>query len=76
MAKVWSTGTESGTNVLDLNFADAKTGESKTVIRETTKAWVFHRQQPGSKINRSGLVNAQAGNTSIITMLRASYYAR
>jgi dipeptidyl-peptidase-4 len=31
---------------LDLNFADAKTGESKTVIRETTKAWVATIDNP------------------------------
>ena len=31
---------------LDLNFADAKTGESKTVLKETTKAWVATIDNP------------------------------
>ena len=31
---------------LDLNFADAKTGESKTVVKETSKAWVATNDNP------------------------------
>ena len=31
---------------LDLNFADVKSGESKTVVRETTKAWVATIENP------------------------------
>jgi dipeptidyl-peptidase 4 len=31
---------------LDLNFADAKTGESRTAVHETTKAWVATIENP------------------------------
>ena len=64
---------------LDLNMADAATARRKTLLRETTKAWVERRRtaRTGSRTARScGSASAPAGSTSTTTRATASCCGR